>query len=175
MRSYLLILLVLFSPVVFSQSNNVSAIFIRHDTIILKAGECQWIVKSPAGNDPSFTGGTGKTVPEILLQAIAEEKLSAFDKETHQQIPAKQIYTWRMPEDTVQLLNDEGANTKYIVVQQRHNPDDLDQLRICQDWWLDISTGRLQPVIKWIEIMKEIHSSYSGTFIGHMTFCRIYY
>ena len=158
----------------FAQNSHSNRILVRHDTTLLKAAECEWIVKSLTKNDPAVNSEIGKPVPLIILQAIEKGKLKAFDLVTNKPIPAKEIFTWKMQTDTISAYDDAG-NVKYTVVQQRHSSDHLKQLRVFQDWYFDVSTGKFNSVIKWIELLEEIHSSSSGIFIGYLPLCRIYY
>lgn len=108
------------------------------------------------------------------MQAIAKGKLKAIDAETNKQIPGKQIYTWRLATDTM-LVYDEAGKETYKVIQRLRNPDDIPMIRIFQDWYFDVSTGKLQSAIKWIELMEEVHTNSTGIFIGYTPLCRIYY
>lgn len=157
----------------FAQNNPSSSILVRHDTTLLKATECEWIIKSLPKNNPLFTSEIGKPVPEIIFQAIQKGKLKAIDPESNRPIPAKEIFTWQMPRDTVMAYDDAG-NSQYKVVQPLRSPDDITQIRIYQDWYFDITTSRFQSVIKWIELLEDVHTS-SGIFVGYKPLCRIYY
>lgn len=158
----------------FSQNSNSNIILVRHDTTLLKATECEWIVKSLTKNNPELTSEIGKSVPLIILQAIAKGKLKAIDRETNKQIPGKQIYTWHLAADTMVVYDDAG-NATYKAIQRQRNSDDIAMVRVYQDWYFDVSTGKLQSVIKWIELMEEVHSNSTGIFIGYIPLCRIYY
>ena len=147
---------------------------IRHDTILLRASECEWIVKSLSKNDPSLTAEIGKSVSVVLLQAIEKGKLKAIDPGTNKPIPAKEITIWQMPKDSLIVFDSTGENTKVVVVQRSINPDKISQIRIYQDWYFNIETARFEGTIKWIELMTEVYTS-SGLFLGMTAFCRIYY
>ena len=142
----------------FSQNGNSNSILVRHDTTLLKASECEWIIKSLTKNNPELTSEIGKSVPLIILQAIAKGKLKAIDRETNKQIPGKQIYTWHLPADTM-LVFDVSGNATYKAVQRQRSSDNIPLIRIYQDWYFDVSTGKFQSVIKWIELMEEIHTN----------------
>jgi hypothetical protein len=159
----------------FPQSSNLNSILIRHDTTLLKAAECKWIIKSLTKNDPALTSEIGTSIPQIILRAIAEGKLKAMDRVTNKPIPAKEIYKWRMPKDTVQQPDKEGNFTNHVVAQRLHNSDNITEIRIYNDWYANVSTGKLQSFIKAIELMEEVHSAVSGDFIGYTVLCRIYY
>lgn len=151
-----------------AQNNPVNEIRVRHDTTTLKAEECEWIIKPR-----SKTGETGNSVPFVILQAIEKGTLKAVDPLTESQIPANEIFFWRMAADTVAEI-DEGKNTHYKIVRAKHNPDQIPLIRICQDWYFDIQSGLFRSEIKWIELLEEVRSS-AGYFIGLRPFCRIYY
>jgi hypothetical protein len=159
----------------FAQKSNSNSILVRHDTTTLKAAECEWIIRSLEKNDPGLTTEIGKSVSLIILQAIEKGKLKAIDRETNKPIPGKEIFTWQMPVDTVPQFNVSGDLVKYMVIKTTRSSDDIRQVRVFQDWYFDISTGKLRAVIKWIELLEEIHTSYSGLFIGYKPLCRIYY
>lgn len=172
MKNILFFFCLLVSVSTFGQTN-ASAVFVRHDTTILEASDCEWIIKSLVKNDPLLTAEIGKSIPLIMLQAVQKGRLKAIDRETNQPIPGKEIFTWRMPADTVAQFDTSG-NMKYVVIQAERNPADITRLRIFQDWYFDVATAALHPVVKWIELLTEVRSS-SGDFIGYMPLCRIYY
>ena len=175
MRKYITIIaLIICTFRSFSQTGNSNIILVRHDTTLLKAAECEWIIKSLVKNNPALTSEIGKSVSLIILQAIAKGKLKAIDPETNKQIPGKQIYTWHLATDTM-LVYDDAGKEMYKAVQQQRNQADIPLIRIYQDWYFDVSRGKLQSVIKWIELMEEIHTNSTGMFIGYTPLCRIYY
>jgi len=157
---------------VFAQ-NNSNSILIRHDTATLKVGDCEWIIKSLAKNDPSLNAEIGKSLPQFLLDGIQKGKIKAFDANTNTPITAKKILTWQMPVDSIMTM-DESGNSKLGTIQREHSSDNIDEVRIYNDWYLDVATGKLKSVIKWIELREKIHSS-MGDFLGYAAFCRIYY
>ena len=63
-----------------AQGNNM---LIRHDTTLLKADDCQWLVKTP--------GLKNKTVSQAILEAIQSGQLKAFDAQTNEPIPGNKI------------------------------------------------------------------------------------
>lgn len=158
----------------FAQSNQPNNILVRHDTTLLQAEECEWIIKSLIKNDPALTSQIGKPVTLIMLEAIEKGKLKAIDPETNKQIPAKEIFTWKMGGDTIPIYDNEGNVIKYQVVKRLHSPDYIKQLRIYQDWYFDVSTGKFRSDIKWIELMEDV-STNSGVYLGKVTLCRVYY
>ena len=154
----------------FGQNNS---LLVRHDTTLLLANEGEWILRSLVKNDPSLTVQTGKSVPQIILEAIEKGGLTAIDPQTNQPIPGKEIFTWNMPVDSVMQADSPGKITKYVARKHQLNPSAIAQIRIFQDWYMDVSTGRFQSVIKWIELVQEVSTS-TGVFIGYKPFCRIY-
>jgi hypothetical protein len=158
-----------------AQNNNSNNIPVRNDTKVLKAAECEWIFKPLIKNNPVSTSETRKPVPLIIMEAIEKAKLKAIDPATNKPIPAKEIFTWKMAVDTLPAYDDTGNVIKYLVVKRQHSINDLNQIRICQDWYLEEATGKFHTVIKWIELLEEIHSGATGTFIGYSVYCRIYY
>ena len=157
-----------------AQNNNTNSILVRHDTTLLKADECAWIVKSLIKNDPALTSEIGKEVSLIIMQAIEKGKLKAIDPETNKPIPAKEIFTWKMTCDTVPEYDTEGNIKRYLIVRRIHSSDNLNQIRIYQDWYFDVSSGKFNAVIKWIELMEDISTS-QGIYLGKAALCRIYY
>lgn len=157
----------------FAQSKTSNSILVRHDTTLLKTTECEWIIKSLSKNNPVFTSEIGKSVPEIILQAIQKGKLKAIDPESNKPIQAKEIYTWQVPREIV-MVYDEAGNSQSKVVQPLRSADGITQIRIYQDWYFDISTSKFQSVLKWIELQEEVITS-SGIFTGYKPLCRIYY
>lgn len=153
---------------------NTNSILVRHDTTLLKADECEWIVKSLVKNDPALTSQIGKEVSLIIMQAIEKGKLKAIDPETNKPIPAKEIFTWKMSADTIPVYDNEGNIIRDQVVKRMHSSDHLNQLRIYQDWYFDVSTGKFNGVIKWIELMEDISNS-QGIYLGKVALCRVYY
>ena len=157
----------------FAQPSKSNTMLVRHDTTVLQANECEWIIKSLLTNVPALTSEIGKSVPQIILEVIAKGKLKAIDVETNQPIPAKEIFTWRIGTDTV-VTFDEAGNEKLSVVQHLRNSDKISRIKVYQDWYFDHSTKKFLSVIKWIELMEEVHTS-TGNFIGYTPLCRIYY
>lgn len=147
---------------------------VRHDTTLLNADECRWIVKSLVKNDPSLTSEIGKPVPLIILEAIEKGRLKAIDPETNKPIPAKEIFTWKMPADTVPIYDNGGDIKMYQAVKRLHSSDTFKQIRIFQDWYFDITTGKFYTQIRWIELMGDISTS-MGLYLGKVALCRIYY
>ena len=166
--------LIICAFITFAQDNNANSILIRHDTTLLNADECEWVIKSLIKNDPVLTSEIGKPVPLIILQAIEKGKLKAIDPETNKPIPAKEIFTWKMSADTIPVYDNEGNVTMYQAVKMLHSSDHFKQLRIYQDWYLNVATGKFHSLIKWIELMEDITSN-QGIYLGKVALCRIYY
>jgi len=174
MKSLLFFLLLLLLSLKVCCQPPASFVLVKHDTVILQATDCEWIIRTLVNNDSLSGHETGKSIPLVILEAIRGGRLKAIDPQTSQPIPANEIFTWRMPIDTVSRLDTSGNFVKYTAVQAERNAADFTRLRICQDWYFDPATATLQPLVKWIELIVEIRSS-SGFFTGHMPFCRIYH
>ncbi len=157
----------------FAQTSQSNTLLVRHDTTVLQSDECEWIIKSLLMNTPALTSEIGKSVPQIILEAIVKGKIKAIDVETNQPIPATKIFTWRIATDTV-LTFDEAGNEKLSVVQHLRNADKITRMKVYHDWYFDLTTKKFLSVIKWIELMEEV-TTHSGDFIGYMALCRIYY
>ncbi len=147
---------------------------VRHDTTLLKADECEWIIKSLLKNYPSLTSEIGKSVSQIMLEQIAKGKLKAIDGSTNLPIPAKKIYTWNIPVDTIEAYSDAGFPYRKAV-QRMRNEESIASIKVYQDWFFEVTTGKLLSVIKWIELMEEAHSQSTGLLLGSKPVCRIYY
>jgi hypothetical protein len=164
--------------VVTNAQNN--AIFLRHDTSILVASDCNWLIPPvPAqtrsvNTIPITVVDHESTVSEWFLSAIKKGKLKAVDPFSEQPIPAKQINNWGMPADTMAVYDVNMEVAQYKVLSQELQPEKIDRIRIQQDWWLDRSTGKIFSRIGWIELLTEVNDP-SGMYISHKPFCRIYY
>ena len=155
-----------------AQNNN---FLVRHDTALLKATECEWVIKSLTKNDPSLTASIGKSVIQVILEAIEKNKLQAVDPQTDIPIPGKEIFNWNMDSVTTILPDSAGGdNSKIVTIKQSLNPSSITQIRVFQDWYFDISTSKFQAEIKWLELVKEVYTSI-GVFLGYTAFCKIYY
>jgi hypothetical protein len=51
-----------------AQNNNTNSILVRHDTMVLKADEYSWIIKSLIKNDRALSSEIGKEVSLIIMQ-----------------------------------------------------------------------------------------------------------
>lgn len=158
----------------FAQNLNPNRILVRHDTTLLKASECEWIIKSLTKNNPALTSQIGKSISQIILEQIAKGKLKAIDIATNSIIPAKKIFTWNMPLDTVEVYSDSGS-PYYKVVQSMRSPESVSSIKVYQDWFVDVANGKLLSQIKWIELLEEVRSKSTGISIGFSPLCRIYY
>lgn len=170
-KQFFLFLFMTLTIFVSAQGNKM---LLRHDTTLLNSDECEWIVKSLVKNDPALTPQLGKSIPLIILQAIQKGKLKAYDRTTNELIPAKEIFTWRMASDTVPQFDNEGNMTKYVVVKNEISSDMFSKIRVYQDWYMDIASGKIESQVKWIELIQEI-KAFDGTIRGQMVFCRVYY
>ena len=168
-KYFIILLLSIFDYHSFAQTN---LIVIRHDTTLLKADECKWIITSLAKDDHLIKSHTGKSIPIIILQEVEKGNLKAFDFETNKPIPSKEIFTWKMGKDSMLVNDSTGESNKLVVIQNKLNPDQISTIRIFHDWYFNPSTGKIQSTIKWIELIEDVTTS-SGTFIGYRPFCRI--
>jgi hypothetical protein len=153
---------------IFAQNNSSNTMLIRHDTTVLKAEECEWLIKSETKPDE-----TRRSVPMIILETIKKGHLQAADPQTDSPIPSNEIFTWHMPSDTVAKM-DLSGNQRFEVIQSELNPDNIPFIKIYSDWYLDLANGKFYSVIKWIELMREVRSP-TGYFRGYISFCRVYY
>ena len=172
MKKYTItLLLAVLSCSCFAQS---STILVRHDTALLRAEESEWIIKSLKKNTPLLSGQIGRSVPEIILESIKKGKIKAVDPETNKPIPAAAIMGWNMQVDSVMVFDKQGEISKTIAVKHELDPSSISQIRIFQDWYVDVSSGKFRADIKWIELLTEVKTSI-GVFLGYRPFCRIYY
>jgi Gliding motility associated protein GldN len=170
MNKYSIILLLsVFGYHSFAQT---TLVLIRHDTTLLQATECNWIIKSLDRNDQLTKSQNGKSIPLIILEEIEKGNLKAFDFETNKAIPSKEIFTWKMGKDSILVNDSTGGSNKLVVIQNKLNPDKISRIRIFHDWYFNPSTGKIQSTIKGIELIEDITNS-SGTFVGYKPFCRI--
>lgn len=171
MKKYIsIVLLLTMSYCCFAQNN----MLVRHDTTLLRADECAWIVRSLVKNDPALTVQIGKSVTQIILQTIEKNILKAFDPVTGKRIPAKEIFTWKAETDSIPEFNNNGDISRIVIVKRPLDPTSITQIRIFQDWYFTIATGKFQPQIKWLELLTEVRNS-TGMFIGFQPYCRIFY
>ena len=162
----------LLATIVFNCCAQNSSVFVRHDTTLLKADECEWVIKAQPGNDPSMTAFAGKTVAVVMLEAIEKGLLKAMDPIRDEAIPAKDIFTWKMPVDSMLKADPNGGEPKVIAVQRRLDPSTVTRIRIFQDWQFDAVTAKLKAEIRQVELVQDVYTS-MGTFIGFRVFCRI--
>lgn len=151
-----------------------SSVLVRHDTTVLKISDCEWVVKSLPKNNPALTSAIGTAIPKLILQAVHQGRLRAFDPTTNKHITAKDIYTWQMGDQTYQKTDPDGSNPRTVTVKKELDLDSITAIRIYQDWYFDVATRRLHSQIKWIELLREVHMA-SGINLGRAMFCRIYY
>ena len=175
MKKNIIIAGLLFSACSIFAQPNTNSILVRHDTTILNATECEWLIRSLVKNDPGSTAQIGKSVPLIILEAIEKGNLQAFDYATNKPIPGKEIFTWQMESDTIPVYDSMGNLIKYTAVQHRYSGDNFTRIKIFQDWYFDVLTGKFHSDIKWIEMLSPIYTASSGIFIGYAALFRIYY
>jgi hypothetical protein len=70
---------------------------------------------------------------------------------------------------------DNNGNTTYKAIQRLRSAADTKQIRVYQDWYFNVATGKLTSQIKWIELMEEVRSASTGIILGNTVLCRIYY
>ncbi|MBI1780932.1 MAG: hypothetical protein HYR66_06125 [Sphingobacteriales bacterium] len=155
------------------QSKNSNSILIRHDTTSLKASECEWLIKSLPKNKPALTIHIGTNIPDLILHLIEKGEIIATDIATEKPIPGKEIYTWNKPVDTVAVYDING-NIKDSLIKQERLTQYMPEIKIYQDWFLDMDTGKFYSEVKWIELMEGIYTS-NGFLIGYAPAFRIYY
>lgn len=158
----------------YAQKAGSDAVLVRQDTITLKASECNWIIKTLPKN--VATSESGNSIPVLLLQAIEQGKLKAFDSWTNKPISAKEIYTWKMPIDTIDVSN--GGNPKYDVVRHKRTADAIKNIRVCQSWYFDVKSNKLFSLINWIELIEPyLYEAIKNENedAGQIIFCKIYY
>jgi hypothetical protein len=165
--------------ILMSTNAQTRSLFLRHDTTILLASACNWLIPPlPAPKSTNTTPLTlsnqQNTVSEWFLSSINKGKFKAVDPFTEKPIPSGQIYTWGMPADTIAVYDLKMEKESYKVVVNEIQPEMIDRLRIQQDWWLDASTGKIFSRINWVELMIDVNGP-SGMNLGQRPFCRIYY
>ncbi len=169
MKSFLL--LIAFTSIGFSsfgQTKKTTAQFVKQDTILLQADECDWIIK------PLATTEKEASIPQLLLTAIENGSIKAVDVQTNQPIPAKDIYKWRLDTVREQVLDDAGNVVQYNILQPLRTADHVTKINVCQRWYFDRTTKKFHAVILWIELLEQVYSP-GGDSRGFQPFCRIYY
>lgn len=148
-----------------AQNNSSTKRPVKQDTVVFNAAECNWIISSPSAK--------GKSIPQLILEAVKNGKLKAFDPQLNSPIPASEIFKWKMGKDMVAEYDDAGG-VKYHAVQQLHQSKNITRIRIMQQWYLDLTTNKLSSTVQWIELLEEIYTP-TGNMIGFAPLCRIYY
>lgn len=171
MKKLVIIILLSYGLQSVSAQNN---ILIKHDTTLLTNSESEWVIKSLLKNDLKQVSNLGRELPAAMLEAIKKGLIKAYDFDDNKLIPAKQIYTWKMPVDSVMEYDEMGNPKRVLAVQNEVQASSIDQIRIYNDWYYDVATGKFSSKLKWIEPMIRI-STFDGRFIGRRPFCRIYY
>lgn len=151
----------------FAQNNLSKEILLRHDTTTLKTEECEWIFKPQAR--------TVKSVPQVILESVQSGKLKAYDPQTNELIPGNKIYTWRQAADTMMVWDARKEENVIKVSQHKINQEHLTRIRVYQDWYLNMATGKIESQIKKFEIMGEVLTPSSGDIIGYQILYRIQY
>ncbi len=163
-----------FAVIIFGAIAQPNSTIIRHDTVLLKSTECNWLIPLVHNKNDSSNSTSENTIGGLILQIVKKGKLKAFDFYSGKQIPANQIYTWNIPADTVADYNENTGATKYRIVQAKLDPASITLIRVQQDWRLNYSNGEIFSRIRWIELITQVYSSL-GDLIGTKPFCRIYY
>ena len=153
-----------------AQTKKSTAQFVKHDTLLLRADECEWIIKPLA----TSASATGESVPQLLLSAIEKGTIKAVDVETNQPIPANKIFTWRIETVTEQVLDSAFNVIQTNILQPLRTADHVTGIKVCQAWYFDGTTKKFHSVIQWIELVEEARTV-AGDLIGDKSFCRIYY
>lgn len=151
-----------------AQTKKSTAQFVKHDTLLLRADECKWIIK------PLAAAATGESVPLLLLSAIEKGSIKAVDVQTNQPIPAKEIFTWRIETVTEQVVDSAFNVVQTNILQPLRTADHVTGIKVCQAWYFDGTTKKFHSVIQWIELVEEARNA-GGDLIGDKSFCRIYY
>lgn len=145
-------------------------VFLRHDTAVLNASECNWLV--PSVKQSSVSKANEITVAQWLLSAIKKGKLKAVDALTGKTIAADKITAWKMPADTVAVYDSSRNVQGYKLVQTEVNPERISRLRILQDWYMNYNTSMIVTKLLAVELLIEVYSE-SGLYIGYKPFCTI--
>jgi hypothetical protein len=163
-KQFFFFLLTIRAVFISAQGNN---ILMRHDTTVLRADECQWMVNTP--------GMKKRSVPQAILEAIQSGKLKAFDPQTNEPIPSNKIFTWQQAEDTTMVWDAKKEKDVMKVIQNKINPGSLTSVRVYHDWYLNTSTGKLECRIKMFELIGEVRNPMTGDFMGYQPLYRIHY
>jgi hypothetical protein len=154
--------------------NNITTIrLVKQDTVLLNAVDCNWIISTFSTNQTAPVSAKGKSAPQLILEAVKNGKLKAFDPQSNSPIPASEIFKWKMGKDMVAEYDDAGG-VKYHAVQQLHKSKNITRIRIIQNWYFDLTTKKLNSTIQWIELLEEIYTA-TGNMIGFAPLCKIYY
>lgn len=141
--------------------------FLCHDTTLLKADECLWLVNN--------SGTKNKSVSLAILEAIQAGKLKAYDPQTNKSIPGNNIFTWRQPTDTTMVWDPEKNKDVIKLIQNKIDPEHITRMRVYHDWYLNTTTGKLESTVKMFELMGEVRIPSSGDLIGYQTLFSIRY
>lgn len=163
-KKFLFSLFILSAIFVSAQENRT---FLRHDTILLRSDECQWLIKTSVVEN--------KSVPQAILEAVQTGKLKAFDAQTNESIPGSKILTWRQPADTTMVWDAKRNENGIKIIQHKINAEHLTRIRVYFDWYLNTATGKIESQIKMFELIGEIQAPSTGDIIGYQPLYRIYY
>lgn len=141
--------------------------------MLLQADQGEWIIKSLVTNTATYKSEIGKSVPQIILEAIEKGTIKAFDVESNQPIQANEIFTWRIETVTEQVVDSAFNVVQTNILQPMRTADHVTGIKIYQDWYIDLTSKKFQSIIKWIELVEEARSP-AGDLIGNKSFCRIY-
>jgi hypothetical protein len=149
----------------FCQQNSSIEKFVRQDTTILKAEECEWMFGPQSG--------TVNSVPQAILETVQSGKLKAFDSQTNELIPGNKIFTWRQATDTMMVWDTNKVESVLKIIQHKLNPEYLTRIRVYHDWYLNTTTGKIESKVKTVELMGEVRTPSSGDIIGYIPLYRI--
>ncbi len=138
--------------------------FIRHDRLLFRSDECQWLVKTG--------GGGNKLVSQCILESIQTGKLKATDPFSGKMIPPDKIFVWKQDVDTVMGWDERKNENAMKIIQRKIDPASISRIRIFEDWYYDPATGKLRSQMIKTELLKELVSS-TGGIIGYIPFCRV--
>ena len=145
------------------------------DVVLLNTNEVDYNFdpKSPLADDSVLTVN-GTDIGSLIYQDILKGNLKPVDIETGKQVSTKNFLTWKMPADTMSVIDADDISkiTAYKVIQQERSSRDFNRIRIKQDLYFDFKNERLYSVIRSVTLMMAV-KSHSGIMLGYTPFCRI--
>lgn len=147
--------------------------FLKEDTVVLNESQYTWLLTGSSLYKNVKRDSAVQTVPQLLFSLASRKKIIFYDALTGQPVPAREIYTWQMPADTIKAIW-AGENERFTVVQQTLNTPSFTSMRICQRLYLNTETGEMSATIQWAELLLNIYAS-EGSFIGVRPYFRIKY